>query len=188
MFVLSRNGQKDLDVEVTSHGDPTVRVADLDDNRREIMSLSGIPPACLGYADVIELREQLVHTNTSFATEIIDIQQNLSLGTTRVVDIVAEIKKIPIRPSKFSQVSLIPPIVLMLQLIEMTMGSIGNITGVFQTLQLPSDPYFLLQKYMPYIDWETYKKSADKFQGENLIKRDMDASNPDLPPAGQGGM
>jgi len=44
---------------------PTIRTADLEDARREIMSLSGIPPAYLGYADIIELREQLVHTNVS---------------------------------------------------------------------------------------------------------------------------
>jgi hypothetical protein len=51
MFLISKNGQKSIDVEIASHGDPTVRVADLEDARREIMSLSGIPPAYLGYAD-----------------------------------------------------------------------------------------------------------------------------------------
>ena len=51
MFILTKNGQKAVDVEVASHGDPTIRVADLEDSRREIMSLSGIPPAYLGYAD-----------------------------------------------------------------------------------------------------------------------------------------
>jgi len=51
MFILSKGGQKAIDVEVASHGDPTIRVADLEDARREIMSLSGIPPAYLGYAD-----------------------------------------------------------------------------------------------------------------------------------------
>ena len=45
MFVLSKGGQKAVDVEIASHGDPTIRVADLEDSRREIMSLSGIPPA-----------------------------------------------------------------------------------------------------------------------------------------------
>ena len=76
---------------------PTIRVADLEDARKEIMSLSGIPPAYLGYADVIELREQLVHTNISFATEIIDMQEITTAGLTKFVDIFAEIFDILIR-------------------------------------------------------------------------------------------
>ena len=51
MFILSKGGQKAIDVEIASHGDPTIRTADLEDSRREIMSLSGVPPAYLGYAD-----------------------------------------------------------------------------------------------------------------------------------------
>ena len=137
---------------------------------------------------VIELREQLVHTNISFATEIIDIQENISNSLTKIIDIIAEIKKLKFRPSKYVQLSLIPPIVLILQLIEMTIGSIGNISGVFQTLQLPNDPYFLLQKYIPYVDWNNFKKAADKFQLENKTKQTMDATNPDNPPPGQGVM
>ena len=34
MFVLSKGGQKAVDVEIASHGDPTIRVADLEDSRR----------------------------------------------------------------------------------------------------------------------------------------------------------
>ena len=42
-FVLSKNGQRALDVEVNSIGDPSVKVQDLEDSRREIIALSGVP-------------------------------------------------------------------------------------------------------------------------------------------------
>ncbi len=31
MFILSKGGQKAIDVEIASHGDPTIRTADLED-------------------------------------------------------------------------------------------------------------------------------------------------------------
>ena len=43
MFILSKGGQRAIDVEVQSMGDPSIRVADLEDARREIIALSGIP-------------------------------------------------------------------------------------------------------------------------------------------------
>ena len=43
LFILSKNGQSPVDVNVQSFGDPTIKVADLEDARREIISLSGIP-------------------------------------------------------------------------------------------------------------------------------------------------
>jgi len=41
----------------------------------------------LGYADVIELREQLIHANVSFATEIIDIQDNINVALDKVLSV-----------------------------------------------------------------------------------------------------
>ncbi len=187
MFVLAKGGNKPIDVEVTSHGDPTIRVADLEDARREIMSLSGIPPAYLGYADVIELREQLVHTNVSFATEIIDMQENITAGLTKFVDIVAEILKVNYKPSEYVQIKLIPPIVLILQLIEMTLSSIGNINGIFQTLQTPVDPYFFLKQYVPYIDWEAFKEAADVYTTAQKTKAEIDANKGGGGDPGAGG-
>jgi hypothetical protein len=43
LFVLSKNGTRALDVEVSSLGDPSVKVQDLEDSRREIIALSGVP-------------------------------------------------------------------------------------------------------------------------------------------------
>lgn len=165
---------------------PTIRVADLEDARREIMSLSGIPPAYLGYADVIELREQLVHTNISFATEIIDMQENITAGLTKFVDIVAEVLNVNYKPSEYVQIKLIPPIVLILQLIEMTLSSIGNINGIFQTLQTPVDPYFFLKQYVPYIDWEAFKEAADNYTTVQKTKSEIE-TNKGAGDSGTGG-
>jgi hypothetical protein len=51
LFVLSKNGTRALDVEVSSLGDPSVKVQDLEDSRREIVALSGVPAPYLGYMD-----------------------------------------------------------------------------------------------------------------------------------------
>jgi hypothetical protein len=135
MFIFSKQGQRALDVEVQNLGDPSIKVADLEDARREIIALSGIPAPYLGYMDVVELREQLVHSNVTFATEISDMQENDNDALSRMVDIIAEIKELGYKPSKYVKVSLIPPVVLIVQLIEMTLSSIGNIAGVFTNLQ-----------------------------------------------------
>lgn len=162
MFIFSKQGQRPLDVEVQNLGDPSIKVADLEDARREIIALSGVPAPYLGYMDVVELREQLVHTNTTFATEIADMQEQDNESLTKIVDIVAQIKGKEFKPSDYTTLSLIPPVVLIVQLIEMTLSSIGNIAGVFTNLQLPIDPYFFLEKYVPHINWDEFKKSAEK--------------------------
>jgi hypothetical protein len=156
---------------------PTIRVADLEDSRREIMSLSGIPPAYLGYADIIELREQLVHTNIAFATEISDIQEGISVGLTKFLDIVARHKNLDYKPSDYVSIQLIPPIVLMVQLIEMTLSSIGNMTSAFQSMQIPYDPYFLLEKYLPYINWESFKQKAVEYRTSTDTEANLNATN-----------
>ncbi len=155
---------------------PTIRTADLEDARREIMSLSGIPPAYLGYADIIELREQLVHTNVSFATEISDMQEGVSANLTKFIDIVAKINKLDFVPSEYIQIALIPPIVLMVQLIEMTLSSIGNMFSAFQAMYIPADPYFLLEKYIPYIDWASFKERAKQYAVEIDTENNLKAA------------
>jgi len=168
---------------------PTIRVADLEDSRREIMSLSGIPPAYLGYADVIELREQLVHTNVAFATELSDIQEGVSAGLTKFLDIVARMKGLSFVPSQYVQINLIPPIVLMVQLIEMTLSSIGNMASAFQSMSIPMDPYFLLEKYIPYIDWDSFKARANIYKTDTDTETDLAAAEQAaagaVPPGGQ---
>jgi hypothetical protein len=52
-FVLSKNGQRALDVEVNSIGDPSVKVQDLEDSRREIIALSGVPAPLTNIAALV---------------------------------------------------------------------------------------------------------------------------------------
>lgn len=43
MFTFRKNGQSSLDMELQQLGDPSVKVQDLEDARRELIALSGIP-------------------------------------------------------------------------------------------------------------------------------------------------
>jgi len=52
-FILQKNGQRALDVEVQSLGDSSIKVADLEDARRELVALSGVP-APLTYSGLQE--------------------------------------------------------------------------------------------------------------------------------------
>lgn len=138
-------------MEIQSLGDASVKIQDLEDARRELIALSGVPAPYLGYGDVVELQSQLVHVNLSFATEIADIQESVTKELNRMIDHMAQELDFQIKPSDYISVSMIPPVVLMLQLIEMTAGSANNIIGVFQSLQLPIDPISFLKKYIPLI-------------------------------------
>ena len=116
----------------------------------------------LGYQDVVELREQLVHANLTFAIEIANIQEGITKNLVQLMDYTASLVNFPIKPSQFVEVSLIPPVVLMLQLIEMTASSASNITATFQNLQIPFDPYYFLERYVPFIDWTEFKAASEK--------------------------
>jgi hypothetical protein len=75
----------------------------------------------------------------------------------------------------------------MLQLIEMSLSSIGNINGIFQTLQTPIDPFFFLQQYVPFIDWEEFKSRASEYALTQATKTDIDNTNAvpgEVPPGG----
>lgn len=175
-FILSKNNQRALDVEINSLGDSTIKTADLEDARREIIALSGVPAPYLGYADVVELREQLIHANVSFATEIVDIQDNINLAINKLVDIIAKNEGVDFVPSKYYQFSLIPPVVLMVQLIEMTMSSVGNIFGILQAANVQFDPYYFFKQYIPYINWDDFKTASEEYQRKTLVKSAIESS------------
>ena len=127
------------------------------------------------------------HANVSFSTEIIDIQENVNSGLSQLIDIIAEFEGLKIKPSDYFTISLIPPISLILQLIEMTMSSVGNILSVCQTANIDFDPYYFLQKYVPHIDWEDFKKHSEEYKRKLTVKAELQASEA---PAddGMGGM
>lgn len=84
--------------------------------------------------------EQLVHANLTFAIQIADMQEGITKNLIALVDYIAELVGFKIVPSDYCEISLIPPVVLILQLIEATSGSANNVTATFQNMQLPFDP------------------------------------------------
>jgi len=124
---------------------------------------------------VVELREQLIHSNCSFATEVTDIQENVNEALTKLMDIIADVEGLEYKPSTYYKIQLIPPVVLMLQLIEMTMSSIGNIFGIFQSASIFFNPYYFLEKYIPYIEWDEFKLQAEEYQRKIDVKTGVEA-------------
>lgn len=135
--------------------------------------------------DVIELRDQLTHINQTFATEISNHQDN---DIRSLNDLVYKISmnigfNEEDNPTKFYRLTLIPPIALILQLIEGTLNSIGNISGIFNQLNIPVDPYYLLEQYLPHLDWETLKKKGAEYK----IKNELSNKDPAGGDSGGGG-
>lgn len=129
--------------------------------------------------DVVELREQLVHSNVTFATEIIDHQETDTAALNKVIDAIANILDVGYKPSEYITVSFIPPVVLILQLIEMTLSSVGNIASVFTNMQMKIDPFFFLQQYVPHIDWMKFKSAMDIKDIEDSVKTSIDNAGMD---------
>lgn len=131
----------------------------------------------LGYGDVVELQSQLVHINLSFATEITEYQEHNSDLLMKILDYIASLVEYPIKPSEYIVVTMVPPVVLILQLIEMTSSSAQNIISTFQNLQLPIDPIGFLREYVPFLDWNKFEKAALKFTAEKSIDTEVKSKN-----------
>lgn len=175
MFVISQNGRTPIDMSIENTGDTNVKIEDLKDLRNEIVSLSGIPAPYLGMNDVIELREQLSNINQNFAVEISNHQDNdiraINELMYKTFNELVEDKKD--NPTNFIRITLIPPITLILQLLEGTLNSVGNISNIFNTLKIPVDPYHLLEQYVPHIDWTSFRLKAEKYKLKETTKNEV---------------
>ena len=109
----------------------------------------------------------MIKGGSTFANEIADVQESVTKEMNRMLDAIADMVDYKVQPSLYVSVGLIPPTVLMLQLIEMTAGSANNVLGVFQSLQLPVDPIGFLKKYVPYLDWEELEDQAKTYSVEH---------------------
>lgn len=88
-----------------------------------------------------------------------------------------------IQPSTVVGLSLKPPVILLLQTLEAVLSSIGNIQQNFAGSGIQFDPFYLLKKYVPQIDWKDFEKSARDYQASQKA-----AVRQDQPPGGfQGG-
>ena len=180
LIVLSnKNGQKFIDVEVQALADPNIKIADLEDARNEIISLSGVPPSYLGQDTSGELRESLVNTNIAFATEISFMQNIITTGVDEICDKLLTIINPEYKMTQYIKTSLTPPVILMLQLLESTLSSIGSIFQIFDGIKgFHYDPYMILEKYIPYFDWEIFKKRGlDFYKTLDLIKDQASQEN-----------
>lgn len=90
------------------------------------------------------------------------MQEIDTTALNKLIDIIAEVKKVNFKPSEYITTTLIPPVVLILQLIEMTLSSVGNIASVFLNMGVTIDPYYFLSQYVPHIDWEEFRKASDR--------------------------
>jgi len=164
IVLLSKKGQRFVDVDMQQMGDPNVRVADLEDFRRELIALSGVPAPYLGYNDAVELRDHLVHINVSFASEIINVQQVINESMQELTRKVGKILNLKENPNDYVRVSLRPPVILLLQMIETIMASITNIQQNLQATNLNFNPYYLLKRFLPTIDWDEFAEEAEEFE------------------------
>jgi len=173
MILMSKGGQRFIDVEIQSMGDPNIKTADLEELRRELIAASGVPAPFLGFVDVVELREQLVHANVTFANTISDYQEHVNDYLTDLVSTIARYimpdDEVAQRLDELIEIRLIPPVVLMLQFLEQTMGSLSNLVQMFRGLGVSVDPMYLMRTYMPYVDWDEFEKNAMKAQVETDI-------------------
>ena len=97
--------------------------------------------------------EQLIHTNIQFATTISSIQNTINTGLNDLMDRVSLDMGFDEPMSDYVKVSLVPPVSLILQLVESTITSVSNIQRVFMEMPIlkDADPTYLLRRYVPYI-------------------------------------
>lgn len=184
MILFTKKGQRFVDVDVQSLGDPNIKIADLEDTRRELIALSGVPAPYLGYNDVTDLRENLVSINISFATEIISAQCIINEGFSQLTDKIAKLLEYEEAPSKYVQPILKPPVILLLQMLEATMSSVANIQMSFQGNNVDFNPFYLLKKFITNIDWDEFSADAREYA---LFKKAQTTTAPPPDPTGGGG-
>jgi hypothetical protein len=135
----------------------------------------------LGHDRTVELREKLISVNVAFATEIISIQEDLNSNMTSLMDKIGKIlvdKEFFV--SKHYVLSLRPPTVLLLQMLESVLASVNNVIAGFVQSGIDVDPMYLLEKYVPAIDWDEFAVKAKEYKEYQQAMGKSD-------PAGGGG-
>jgi hypothetical protein len=135
------------------------------------------------------MREQLVHANVALATEISNIQHDFNINIVKLIDKIAELVNLP-KPSKNVDISLYPPTVLQLQMIELAITSVTNLINILTEMKsVHINPITLLKKYIPFIDWEEITKESDMLNQKEKTKftnQTLAAMNGGIPPEMMG--
>jgi hypothetical protein len=111
----------------------------------------------------VELREQLVNINITFANEIISLQYTINQMMEELFDEIGKILGLEYQITSIVKPRLKPPVILLLQMLESVLSSITNIQQAFTQSGVPYDPYYILNKYVPQLDWEEFKDAAEAY-------------------------
>jgi hypothetical protein len=157
-------------MEIMPMGDPNIKTNDLDALKQELVSLSGIPSSHLNIPEAIDMREQLVNVNVNMAHEISAFQAIFNEQLQVLVDRIALKIGFEDPLSNFITLQLTPPTQLMLQLIEASLVSVGNIFSIFKDVPgVTINPVSLLKRYVPYIDWEVMLTEGEVLNQQNKV-------------------
>lgn len=176
VMAITKNGQKFLDVETTTLGDPDLSVRDLEDIRTELLAISGIPQYMLGFADG-DLRENLVQQNIFFSTNIASMQYDINDGITKIVNIICKYQYPEKQEFKKNMIiELTPPTSLTLSTLDSSMASVQNVVTVLSAFSqlsnnsIPVNPLHLLKTFIPYYNWDKYLEDSKDLELQNNIK------------------
>ena len=175
---ITRDGQRYIDLEILPTHDRSLPIQELQDLRNELIMATGIPAVYLNSMDTIDLRETLVNMNINFANTIITLQSfiedSINELFNNIVETLFELNgedSDGFLISQYFKIKLNPPIILQVQSTEGLVGSIANILGVLQNVNVQVDPLELFEKYIPGIDWRALKKSGEKIVQDEVKKQ-----------------
>lgn len=168
LITFTKKGQRFIDVDTLQTGQRDVHTRDLEEIRKELVAVSGVPSSYLGFEDRADLREELIHINSNFANEISTIQNIINTELKEFIDRIGSIIGFKEKPSDFIEISLIPPILLILQVLESSMNSVSNIHRTLKDFEaFDIDPTYLLNLFIPYIDWNDFIEKGRTWKIKN---------------------
>ena len=177
VFTILQNGKEKIAVELMQQGNPDVKIQDLEDLRRELVALTGIPASMLGLQDQggNDTREYLINTNVAFATKVSSKQQMFNKVNTELFDKVFKTLNPDSdkgKPSEYIKISLLPPTTLMMQLTASSMQSTSDIVRTISDMKQYNINYnYFLSKYCPWIDWKEFEQQQLDFELKSAAKK-----------------
>ena len=175
---ISQDGKRYVDLEMMPMHDRSLPVNELEPLKQDLIAASGIPSPMLGITDTYDLREQIVNVNIIFAQKIDSFQtyineslEELVNGVLRQLFILNGRKDDFNSISKYIDIKLNPPLVLVLQHLESTLSSSTNIVNLLNQVNIPTDPIWILKRFIKTIDWDAVKQAGVKFQQDQQTQQ-----------------
>ena len=175
---ISQDGKRFIDLEIMPMHDRSLPMNELDVLKSDLVAASGIPSPMLGVTDTFDLREQIVNVNIIFATKIDTFQTFINESLEELVNAVLKQlfilngRKDDFNPiSKYIDIKLNPPLVLVLQHLESTLSSATNIINLLNQVNMPVDPNWMLKRFIKIIDWNAVKEAGLKYQKELQLQQ-----------------